>query len=415
MHHVIVGTGPAGIIAAETIRKLSPNASISLVGDEPYPPYSRMALPYFLSGNVKENGTYLRHDSDHFSKLKIDLRHGRVSQVNPEQSTVKLESNEELQYDRLLLATGASAVRPPIEGMELPNIHNCWTLDDAHRILKSVKRGDRVVLLGAGFIGCIVLQALVDMGLDLTVIELADRMLARMMDKTGGQMIKDWCESKGVAVRTDSEAVGVSQSDLELKIKLRDGSIIHADHIVSAAGVRPNIDFLNQSGIATSSGILVDHALQTSIANIYAAGDVAQGPDFSTGEQQVHAIQPTASEHGRVAAQQMTGQKLRYKGSLSMNVLNTLGLITSSFGIWDGLPDGERATAEHKEASQYLRLEFNDDVLIGALAIGLTQHVGVLRGLIQTRVRLGTWKERLLRDPSLVMNAYLAQVQGTRP
>lgn len=414
MHHVIVGAGPAGVLAAETIRKKSADDSITIIGDERYPAYSRMALPYLLAGDVEEDGTYLRHAADHFSSIAVDVRKETVTGVAPEQKSISLGNGESVAYDRLLLATGASAIRPPISGMDSPRVHNCWTLDDAHRLLSDVKAGDRVVLLGAGFIGCIVLQALVQMRLDLTVIELADRMLARMMDDPGGNMIKSWCESQGVKVRTGTAASGVAEKDNSLEIALADGSSITADHIVCAAGVRSNIQFLDGSGIAADTGVLVNHNLETNIDGIYAAGDVAQGPDLSTGEQQVHAIQPTASEHGRVAACQMVGEPLPYRGSLSMNVLNTLGLITSSFGLWDGIDGGERAMVEDRPHYRYMRLEFRDDVLVGALAIGLTQHVGILRGLVQTGVRLGKWKQRLIDDPSQIMHAYLARVQGTR-
>ncbi len=414
MQHVIVGAGPAGVIAAENLRKRSRSDSIVIIGNEPYPAYSRMAIPYLLAGDVGEDGTYLRHDPDHYEKLEIEIRHDTVTGINPGDKSVSLESGAGVNYDRLLLATGSSAIRPPISGMDSPRVHNCWTLNDAHRILKDVRAGDKVVLLGAGFIGCIVLQALVSMKLYLTVIELADHMLARMMDTEGGEMIKRWCEGQGVAVRTGAEATGVSEVGGQLEIQLADGSAITADHIVCAAGVRPNIQMLDGSGIEVDSGILVNHQLQTSVPDIYAAGDVAQGPDRSTGEQQVHAIQPTASEHGRVAAQQMTGDESPYGGSLSMNVLNTLGLITSSFGLWDGIEGGDQAAVCDPDGNRYLRLEFQDDLLVGALAIGLTQHVGVLRGLIQTKVRLGKWKDLLLQDPSLVMNAYLDCVQGTR-
>lgn len=414
MKHLIAGAGPAGVIAAETLRKLRPSDSITMLSGEPHPPYSRMALPYFLAANVDAEGTYLRHRENHYDDLEIELRHGAIADVRPSDSSVGLEGGERLEYDRLLLATGASAIRPPINGMELPQVHNCWTLADAQRIVSEVKAGDRVVLLGAGFIGCIVLQALVEMKLDLTVVELADRMLARMMDEPGGEMIRRWCESKNVNVRLSAEATGVERSGDALALSLKDGGAIEADHIVCAAGVRSNIGYLADSGIETDSGILVDHYLRTSAANVYAAGDVAQGYDISTGEREVHAIQPTASEHGRVAARQMAGLETRYGGSLSMNVLNTIGLITSSFGLWSGVDGGERAAAIDADRNRYIRLEFRDDVLVGALAIGLTQHVGVLRGLIQTRVKLGEWKRRLMDNPTLVMDAYLAKVQGVR-
>ncbi len=414
MQHVIVGAGPAGVIAAETLRKKSRNDSIIIVGNEPYPAYSRMAIPYLLAGDVKESGTYLRQDNNHFDRLEIEIRHDTVTRINTSEKTLALAEGTDLRFDRLLLATGSSAIRPPISGMDSPRVHNCWTLDDAQRMLNEVRASDRVVLLGAGFIGCIVLQALVSMKLNLTVVELADHMLARMMDQEGGRMIKQWCENKGVAVRTGAEAVAVTEQNDKLEIELADGSGIEADHIVCAAGVRPNIQMLEGSGIEVDAGILVDNQLQTSVADIFAAGDVAQGPDRSTGDRQVHAIQPTASEHGRVAAFQMSGDSSPYGGSLSMNVLNTLGLITSSFGLWDGVDGGDRASVCDTASNRYLRLEFQDDLLVGALAIGLTQHVGILRGLIQTKVKLGNWKKLLLNDPSLIMNAYLDRVQGTR-
>ncbi len=414
MNHLILGAGPAGIIAAESLRKISPSDSITIVSDESHPPYSRMALPYLLAGDVGEDGTYLRHNENHYDNLEITVNCDRVTDVSAGDSSVGLQSGGRQSYDRLLIATGSRAIRPPLPGMDLPQVHNCWTLADAHRILQDINSGDRVVLLGAGFIGCIVLQALVEMGLQITVVELADRMLARMMDDAGADLIGRWCESKGVTVRVNAQAVGAESQASGLALQLDDGSVIETDHIVCAAGVRSNIEFLEGSGIETDLGVLVNHQLQTNIENIYAAGDVAQGPDMSTGEQQVHAIQPTASEHGRIAAMQMAGHKTHFGGSLSMNVLNTLGLVTSSFGIWDGVEGGERATALDTDHNRYLRLEFRDDVLVGALAVGLTQHVGVLRGLIQTGVKLGDWKSRLMNDPSLVMSAYLGQVQGSR-
>jgi len=181
---------------------------------------------------------------------------------------------------------------------------------------------------------------------------------------------------------------------------------------VCATGVKPNVDFLQGSGVAIGEGILVDHHLQTSVEHIYAAGDVAQGPDLSTGKQAVHAIQPTASEHGRVAALGMSGRSSGFRGSLSMNVLNTLGLVSSSFGLWMGVAGGDRVVAVDQDACRYLRLEFEGSKLVGALALGLTRHVGVIRGLIQTGVPLGSWKDALKADPLKVMHAYLEQIQG---
>ncbi len=415
MNHVIIGAGPAGVLAAETLRRLDAGAGITLIGGEPEPPYSRMALPYLLAGDVGEDGTHLRHTEGHYDRLGIKLCHDRVVSVDATGKTVTLKGGDTLPWDKLLIATGSHTVRPPIPGMDLPGIDNCWTLEDARAIAARAKPGSRVVLMGAGFIGCIVLEALAARKVELTVIEMADRMLARMMDDTGGEMIQRWCEQQGVAVHVGTRVTSVEQAGEALRLSTDKGEPIEADLIVCATGVRPNIDFLDGTGVKTDAGILVDEYLQTSVADIYAAGDVAQGPDFSTGRQEVHAIQPTATEHGRIAAANMAGRRAAFRGSLAMNVLNTLGLITSSFGLWMGVEGGDRAVAVDHDRFRYLRLEFDGDVLVGALAMGLTQHVGVLRGLVQTRVNLGEWKQTLMKDPMRVMEAYLACTQDLGP
>ena len=407
MKYVIIGAGPAGIIAAETLRRADGQGNVTVVGDEPEAPYSRMAIPYLLSGSVDEEGTHLRHGADHYEKLGVDVRRDRVTRVDAKDARVELAGGEHLHYDRLLIASGSHAVRPPIPGMDLPGVENCWTLDDARRVADGAREGSRVVLMGAGFIGCIVLEALANRGVELTVIEMGERMLPRMMDDTGGDMIKRWCESKGVRVLTGARVAAVVADNGALAMSLENGESLPADFVVCATGVSPNVDFLAGTGIEIEDGVLVDEHLQSSVPGIYAAGDVAQGPDFSTGERQVHAIQPTASEHGRIAALNMAGTATGFRGSLSMNVLNTLGLISSSFGLWMGAKGGEGARVSDADRFRYLRLEFDQDRLVGALALGLTQHVGVIRGLIQTRVALGPWKERLMRDPLQVMDAYL--------
>ena len=411
MKHVVVGAGPAGVIAAETLRRSDPEGSVTLIGDEGEPPYSRMAIPYLLAEEVDESGTHLRHGEGHYERMGIDYRPGRVTAIKPAEQQVSLADAGDLAYDRLLLAVGSRALLPPIPGIDLPGVSNCWTLADARRIVAETKAGSRVVLLGAGFIGCIVLEALVARDVKLTVIEMADRMLPRMMNHVGGDMIKRWCEAKGVTVLTSTRVQGIEKTANGLSLDLGGGGL-EVDFVVCAAGVTPNLECLEGSGIETDSGILVDHSLQTNLPGIYAAGDVAQGPDFSTGGREIHAIQPTASEHARIAALNMAGQQTHYRGSLSMNVLNTLGLISSSFGLWMGVDGGEVAEVADPQRFNYLKLAFQDDVIVGALALGLTQHVGVVRGLIQSRVRLKDWKARLLADPHQVMNAYLSCTQG---
>jgi NAD(P)H-nitrite reductase large subunit len=432
MQHVIVGAGPAGVIAAETLRRQSPDNVVKLIGNEPEPPYSRMAIPYLLVENIAESGTYLRKSSDHYEQRGIDVLRDRVTAVDSQQRTLSLDSGGSIDYDRLLICTGSSPLKPPIAGIDLDGVHNCWTLDDARHIMKLAQPGAKVVLIGAGFIGCIILEALAGRKVDLSVVEMGDRMVPRMMDQTAGNMIKRWCENKGIKVHTSTSVTAVeqarapNQSGLKkvmsaltgskaqapmhrFKVALSNGQTLDADLVICAAGVKPNIGFLQGSGVETDQGILINHTMQTNIAEIYAAGDVAQGRDFSTGEYEVHAIQPTAADHGRIAAQNMAGIETYFEGSFNMNVLDTVGLISSSFGLWMGIDGGDSCQAVDEEHFRYINLQFQDDVMIGATSLGLTQHVGVLRGLIQGKVHLGDWKDRLMRDPNRIMEAYLAQ------
>jgi len=413
MQHLIIGNGPAGVIAAETLRKVDRNARVTLVGDEPEPPYSRMAIPYFLVKQIQEEGTHLRKSADHYARAGIEVVHGRVSAIDRAGRRVALADGGHLAYDRLLLACGSRPVAPPIPGIDLPGVTSCWTLADARRIAATARPGARVVLMGAGFIGCIILEALARSGARLDVIEMEDRMVPRMMNAIAGNLIKDWCVERGVRVHTSTRVTGIAAVSGGLEVTLDSGASIDADLVVAATGVRPNIEFVRDSGIETRTGVLVDHHLRTNDEHVFAAGDVAEGIDFSTGDYSVQAIQPTAADHGQLAARNMAGASgAVHRGSVNMNVLDTLGLISSSFGLWMGKAGGDHAELLNRERFRYLNLQFEDDVLVGATSLGLTQHVGVLRGLIQSRTRLGNWKRKLHEDPSRIMEAYLARTQA---
>ncbi len=410
-HHVILGAGPAGVIAAETIRKHAPNDRITLVGDEAEPPYSRMAIPYLLIGNIEESGTYLRKDASHFKKLKIEVARARAEVVDTQTRRVKLDNREILTYDKLLIATGSRPIRLPIPGADGPQVHPCWTLDDARAIMALAKKGARVVQMGAGFIGCIIMEALAARGVKLTVVEMGDRMVPRMMGPIAGSMIRDWCEKKGVQVFTGAkvEAI-VPAKDGSVTVRLSNEQKIEADLVISATGVKPCIDFLKDSAITCLQGILTDEHMQTNVEGVYAAGDCAEAFDKVSGTTIVSAIQPNAAEQARIAALNMVGQKAVLKGVTQINVLDTLGLISTSFGNWQGVPGGEQVSLTAD--GRHLSLQFKDDVLVGCNSVGWTDHVGVMRGLVEGQVHLGPWKEKLKHDPTKLMDAYLASAQG---
>ncbi len=435
-HHVILGAGPAGIIAAETIRKHAPRDSITVVGDESEAPYSRMAIPYLLIGKVGEEGTHLRHTAGHFERLNIELRRGvRARVVDVTKRTLELSDGQTLGFDKLLIATGSSPATPPIPGINGPGVHSCWTLADARAIARLAQPGAKVLQMGAGFIGCIIMEALQQRGVALSVVEMGDRMVPRMMGPTAGGMIKDWCQNKGVKVYTGArveaiergnsaepgllgkiaQAVGLGASSMPsgaMRVRLSTGERLEADLVISATGVKPNIGFLENSGVRCLVGVLTDEHLQTNVPGIYAAGDCAEAFDKVSGKTIVSAIQPNAAEQARVAALNMVGQTTELKGVTQINVLDTLGMISTSFGNWEGLPGGEQVELTDTRSGRHLSLQFQGDLMVGCNSVGWTEHVGVMRGLVEGQVRLGEWKERLLHDPTLIMDAYLACAQG---
>jgi len=415
MRYVVVGAGPAGVIAAETIRAQDAEGEIILIGGESEPAYSRMAIPYYLSDDIEEEGTYLRCDPDHLKDQSIEQREAWVTAIDPDKKELVLDGGDRLTYGQLLLATGSHPIKPPVEGLDQEGIHHCWTLEDARHIAAKANKGSRVVLMGAGFIGCIIMEALVKRGVDLTVVEMGDRMVPRMMDQVSGNLIKQWCIDKGVAVHTSTKVVAVepnSNGSAGFKLKCDPVDALEADIVVVATGVSPSTDFLQGSGIDTQQGVVVDSTMRSSVPDIYAAGDACEGADWGTDNTAVHAIQPVAAETARIAALNMCGIPTQHQGSMAMNVLDTLGLVSVSYGQWMGVEDGEEVSSLDEAEYRYIKLQFKGDRLVGAIALGVTDHVGVLRGLIQSRVRLGVWKDRLMKDPTRIMEAYLGCTQA---
>jgi NAD(P)H-nitrite reductase large subunit len=320
-------------------------------------------------------------------------------------------------------------------------VHPCWTLKDARNIMQLARPQARVLQMGAGFIGCIILEALALRGVHLTVVEMGDRMVPRMMGPGAGGMIKKWCETKGVTVYTGTKVEAIEPlrtslpkpnesllervidrvtdtvrtaigADHAVRVRFADGRTEDFDLVIQATGVRPNIGFLSGSPIKCLLGVLVDERMQTAVEGIYAAGDCAEAFDPITGKTIVSAIQPNAVDQGYVAAINMAGGNATLKTVTQINVLDTLGLVSTSFGQWQGVPGGQHAELTDEQNFRYLRLEFDDDRLIGANSLGMTEHVGVMRGLVERGVRLGPWKDRLLQDPTRLMEAYLASAQA---
>jgi NAD(P)H-nitrite reductase large subunit len=411
MRNVIIGAGPAGVVAAETLRDHDRSCDIVLLHGEQGPPYARMALPYLLAGVIDEAETCLRRQEKHFEERRIELRPGRVASVDLPGRSLTLDDDSTLTFDQLLVATGSRPTSPPVAGLETEGVRTCWTLPDAREVMKRAGPGAKVVQIGAGFVACTIMKALVTRGVELTVVMgSSGRLMRSMLCPTASDILRARSESLGVRFVSGDRIAAITAGPT---VELASGRTLAADLVLVATGVEPNVSFLQPQQVEVDGGIAVDPQLRSSVPGLWAAGDVARGPAFGTGSLEVHATQPTAVEHGRVAGLNMGGLGASYHGSLRMNVVQTMGLSCCSFGRWNDEEAGiEAAELRGGQQERLVRLAFEEDRVVGANLVGVEQHAGAIRGLIQTAVPLGPWRSRLQRDPSRFAEAFVARVQG---
>jgi NAD(P)H-nitrite reductase large subunit len=412
--HVIVGGGTAGHNAIITIRQEErgrDGSEIVLVSAER--PYSRMVLPYYLGRTIAESHVFTATPA-RLAQLKVTTHLGRrAASLDPKAAKLTLDDGATLEYDDLLIATGSSAVRPPVSGVDGPGVHSFWTLDQARRVVAEIEPGSHVVMVGAGFIAFTILNAILGLGARLTIVEIAPQILPRMIDREGAQLVDAWLRKHGVEIRTSATLTAVEQAGGQRRLRFRDGGDLDADVVIMATGIRTNLEWLEGSGIRVNRGVVVDDHLRSSVPQVYAAGDIAEGRDLVTGEPDVHAIEPTAMEHGRVVGANMAGRDLAYRGSLLMNIVDVCQLDVASFGRWDD-PGAEVFAAVRRERPAYRKLLWRGDRLTGAMILGraddiwTTNDVGMLKGLVQTGVGLGPWKEHLRRNPFDIKPAFIA-------
>jgi NAD(P)H-nitrite reductase large subunit len=410
--HVIVGGGTAGLNAITTIREIDHGASeIVLVSAER--PYSRMVLPYYLARDITESHVFTANPS-RLAQLKVTPHLGRcAASLDTEAQQLTLDNGTVIEYDDLLIATGSSAVRAPVPGADGAGVHSFWTLDQARTVLSGITAGTQVVMVGAGFIAFTILNSILKLGAKLSIVEIAPQILPRMIDRTGAEIVEGWLQRHGVEVRTGAHLQAIEDVSGRKRLRFQESGELEADLVIMATGIRTNLDWLAGAGIEVNRGVVVDDHLRSSVPNVYAAGDVAEGRDFVTGERAVHAIEPTAMEHGRIVGANMAGQPLAYRGSLLMNIVDVADLEIASFGAWDS-GTAEVSSVVKPDQPAYRKLLWQGDRLIGAIILGVstdiwtTNDVGMLKGLVQSGSGLGPWKEYLRRNPFDIKKAFLA-------
>ncbi|MBI2017330.1 MAG: FAD-dependent oxidoreductase, partial [Candidatus Rokubacteria bacterium] len=349
--HLIIGGGTAGINAIRTIREEERERSeITLVSAEP--PYSRMVLPYYLDRSIAESHVFTA-TARVLAGWGVKTHLGRrAAALDPKAGACTLDDGTVLPYDDCLIATGSSPVRAPVPGADGPRVHSFWTLDEARGVLAGIARGSHVVMVGAGFIAFTILNSILSLGARLTIVEMEPRILPRMIDGTGAGLVEAWLETHGVTIRTGARLKRIEDAKGRKRLRFAAGGDITCDLVIMATGIKTNLDWLKGSGVTVNRGVVVDDRLRSSADNVYAAGDVAEGRDLISGEPAVHAIEPTAQEHGRIAGANMAGRDVRYRGSLIINIVEVCHLDVASFGAWDD-PKAEAASGVRADRPAY--------------------------------------------------------------
>lgn len=393
MKIVIVGAGPAGVSAAETIRAYDRESKIVMLSAEPYLPYSPPAMAdHFIHGSK----AHLWRGRNWHKQTGVDYRKSaEVVLIEPDAHRLGLRDGRKLKYDRLILATG-SRLYAPVEGSDMPGVHNFKSLSAAEAIVEQVKRGKAktAVIVGAGFIGMEIALLLRELGVAVTQIEMLDQVMATMLDKDTAAIALDLMLARGVDVRLNTQAKAFIGKRKARAVKLASGEELEGDILIAATGVKPNLELLGDSGIEHNWGIRVDDHLRTNVPDIYAAGDAVEVPDRLTGETFVHAIFPNAIEQGRIVGLNILGYDVRYEGAERMNSLKHLGLPIMAVG----LKEGEEVLQERRNGN--LRtIYLKQNRLAGFQLVGDIRAAGILRALMTRQSDIRPIKHHLL-DPN---------------
>jgi nitrite reductase (NADH) large subunit len=391
MSIVIVGAGPAGVTAAETVRTHDHHTEIVVLSAEPYPPYSPPAMiDHFLTGS----NAHVWRGEDWADRFQIDYRDStQVRAVAPADHQLQLGDGTILDYDQLVIATG-SRLHAPVRGSDLSGIHNFKSLSTANALIHQIReqQAKTALIVGAGFIGMEIALLLCELGVQVTQIEMLDQVMPSMLDADTARIALKQMRARGVDVRLNTRASAFVGPGYAQAVELQSGGVLEADILIAATGVKPNTELLQDSGIEFQWGIIVDDHLRTNVPNIFAAGDAVETIDRLTGESYVHAIFPNAVEQGRVVGLNLLGYEEVYGGADSMNSLKHLGIPIMAVGRKDG-----NEVLRYQRADVLRTIYLTDNRIVGFQLVNDIAAAGVLRELMNRRIDVRPFKDRLAR------------------
>ncbi|EOU1461441.1 NAD(P)/FAD-dependent oxidoreductase [Clostridium perfringens] len=388
MRYIVVGASAAGISGAKTLRELDKDAEIILVSKDENV-YSRCILHHYISGHRDIEALDFT-DRDFFEKYNIEWKKGlEVKSIDDREHVIGLSNGESLKYDKILLATGASAFIPPVENLrEAKNVVGLRNLEDAIKIKEEAEKVKNVVVLGAGLVGIDAIAGLAFKDLNVTLVEMGDRVLPIQLDKYASSKYEKRFEDAGVKLKLGvrAEKVLIDENKNPKALLINTGEEIPCELIIVATGVRSNVAFLKDSSIEIDRfGLIINEKGETNARDVYGAGDI-------TGR---NPIWPTAVKEGIIAANNMVGNEIFMEDFFgSKNTMNFLGLTTMSLGVVN-VPDDSYTEEIDISGENYKKIIHKDGKIYGAIIQGDLSYAGVLTQLIKEKIHVSKVKKPL--------------------
>ena len=399
MQYVIIGNSTAATFAVEGIRAVDKAGSITVISDETRPAYGRPLISYYLYGRIKLENTAYRPAS-FYTDNGVAVKYGvRAEKIDPEKKNVALSDGSTIGYDKLLVATGSSPLVPPAEGLDTVQYHTFMTMDSALALEKELSPEKRVLVVGAGLIGLKCVEGILDRVGSVTVVDLAARILPSILDEEGSAIVQERLEARGVSFILGDCAVRYAPG----LATLRSGKEVPFDILVIAAGVRPNVSLVREAGGEVNRGIVVNDRQETTIPDVYAAGDNCESYDICSGTRRILALLPNAAFQGETAGRNMAGGDAAFDKAAPFNALGLFDTHIATAGVYEG-----EAYTDTSEG--YKKLFVKDNKLVGFILIDCIERAGIYTSLIREQTPLDTVDFELLKKNPVLM----AFARGTR-
>jgi NAD(P)H-nitrite reductase large subunit len=398
---VIIGNSAAGIAAVEELRRRDKESKVTVLSNEDYSSYCRCLISYYLAKDIKEEKIIYRGKS-FYKENNIELFLSKeVVRVDPKKNRIICQDKTQLNYDSLLIATGASPKFPDTKGIKKRGVFGFRTIKDAQEIEELLPVVKTACVLGGGLIGLKAAYALKKRDVAVKVIIKSKQVLSQMLDFQAAGFVQQRLEENGVEIIFGQDVTEIIGNGDIRAVKLDSGKVFESSLVIVGKGISPNINLVQDTEIKVGEGIIANNLLETNIPNIYTAGDVCESFDLTQGKFTVNALWPIAVEQGKIVGANMAGDNLNYAGSLGMNSIEFFGLTAVSLGVHKiNAADAsqEELVSCDTKAKIYKKIILKEGFIIGAILVGDIKNSGVFLRLIRDRLNVLPFKDRLLQE-----------------